>query len=255
MHAKPDFIIAGAARSGTTWTYELLAKHPQIYMAKPRQPEPKFFWKDDIYNKGMKYYLDTWFEKAPKNQLWGEKSTAYLEGSSISALRMKEALPQLKLIFILRNPIDRTYSNYLWSKKHGWEKLGLEEALKKELSREKKYGAKLKYIRPFSYRSRSLYYRLLLPFYKNFKPSQILCLRFEDLLDNPKLFAKKIHAFLGVKTRPNDANGIPPINVSDAIRLPLSPSLEKKLAKSFKSENRKLKQILGRSFKIWECRT
>jgi hypothetical protein len=52
----PDFIIGGAPRSGTTWLYELLDRHPDVHMAKPLAPEPKFFLRDDEYARGLRYY-------------------------------------------------------------------------------------------------------------------------------------------------------------------------------------------------------
>ena len=57
----PDFIIGGAPRSGTTWLYWLLDRHPEIYMASPVKPEPKFFLVDHLYEKGLRFYADTWF--------------------------------------------------------------------------------------------------------------------------------------------------------------------------------------------------
>ena len=52
----PDFIIGGAPRSGTTWLYALLDRHPDVFMARPRAPEPKFFLVDHLYEKGLQYY-------------------------------------------------------------------------------------------------------------------------------------------------------------------------------------------------------
>ena len=57
----PDFIIGGAPRSGTSWLYQVLDMHPEIHMAKPIKPEPKFFLIDKLYEKGIEYYAKTWF--------------------------------------------------------------------------------------------------------------------------------------------------------------------------------------------------
>jgi len=57
----PTFLIAGAPRSGTTWLYHLLDRHPEVYMAKPVRPEPKFFLVDELYERGLQHYIDTWF--------------------------------------------------------------------------------------------------------------------------------------------------------------------------------------------------
>jgi len=83
----PTFIIAGAPRSGTTWLYELLDRHPDVFMAKPARPEPKFFLVDELYGRGIQHYFDTWFAGAEAYPAAGEKSTNYLE-SPAAARRM-----------------------------------------------------------------------------------------------------------------------------------------------------------------------
>ena len=124
-------------------------------MAEPRSPEPKFFLCDEIYYKGLTYYFERWFKDDENYQIYGEKSTNYLE-SKTSAHRIKENIPNVKLIFMLRNPIERAYSNYLWTKKNNLEQLSFEKAILKEHVRESEYTDKEKYSRPYSYISRDL---------------------------------------------------------------------------------------------------
>lgn len=238
MRTKPDFIIAGAARSGTTWVYELLKKHPMVFMATPRQPEPKFFSHADRYRLGFHWYYKTYFQKASPLKIWGEKSTAYLEFPEISAQRIRKNLPQVKLIFILRHPVDRTYSNYQWSKKNGWEKLSFEEAIRLERSRERAYKGRLKKIRPFSYLSRSRYDKLLRPFLKKFDTKQILMLRYENLKRNPKKFALQIHEFLEITPRPRDIQGLKPENKTGSYEKPLRGALRQKISRTLKASIR-----------------
>ena len=116
----PTFIIAGAPRSGTTWLYELLDRHPDVYMAKPVRPEPKFFLVDELYSRGIQHYFDTWFAGADAYRAAGEKSTNYLE-SAVVAERIHQHLPSVKLVFILREPAHRAYSNWMWSRMNGME--------------------------------------------------------------------------------------------------------------------------------------
>ena len=61
----PDFVIAGAPRSGTTWLTSALDRHPDIWLAKPRRPEPKFFLVDELYELGIEEYSRRWFADAP----------------------------------------------------------------------------------------------------------------------------------------------------------------------------------------------
>src|SRR5271165_1590244 len=106
LHRLPDFIIAGAPRSSTTWLYVLAQRHPQLAMAEPMTPEPKFFLVDELWRCGLAYYSANWFDPLPAGRVLGEKSTNYLE-SAEAAERIYRALPWVKLVFLLRNPVDR----------------------------------------------------------------------------------------------------------------------------------------------------
>jgi Sulfotransferase domain len=111
MSRLPDFIIIGAAKCGTTTLYKKLATHPNVFMSTPKEPE--FFARDDIYQKGLDWYTNL-FALASNAQLCGEASTLY----SLTTLfpdtvtRMYDAVPQVKLIYVLREPVQRSYSYY-----------------------------------------------------------------------------------------------------------------------------------------------
>src|SRR5262245_38164489 len=160
----PDFVIGGAPRSGTTWLYEALDRHPGIHMAKPVKPEPKFFLRDDLYVNGIEYYARTWFGDVPPGRVAGEKSTDYLE-SAPAAERIARDMPGVRLIFLLREPVDRAYSNYLWTRMNGLETETFERALALEEERERSLPPRLKFTRPYSYYSRGLYADLLAPYF------------------------------------------------------------------------------------------
>ena len=143
-HRLPDFIIAGAPRSGTTWLYLLAQHHPQIAMAQPMMPEPKFFLVDELWQRGVDYYSTTWFDALPADRVLGEKSANYLESPEV-AERMCRVLPRLRLIFLVRNPVDRAYSNYLWSRQNGLETEPFERALEFEEQRERELPPQLRW--------------------------------------------------------------------------------------------------------------
>ena len=87
---------------------------------QPMVPEPKFFLVDELWQRGVDYYSKQWFDLLPAGRMLGEKSTNYLEAPEV-AERISRVLPRVKLIFLLRNPVDRAYSNYLWSRQNGLE--------------------------------------------------------------------------------------------------------------------------------------
>jgi hypothetical protein len=246
----PDFIIGGAPRSGTTWLYELLDRHPTVYMARPVTPEPKFFLIDDIFEQGLEYYSRRWFESASSSQLAGEKSTNYLE-SPLVAERISRALPTVKLIFVLRDPVDRAYSNYLWSKMNGLETEDFDTALRLEAERERAYSDRFRFARPHSYFSRGLYRTLLQPYFDQFDRTQLLVLRFEDIVANAPAVAERLHGFLGIEKRPGDSANLGAINPSDKKDSPLSVQTRRELSARFAEANRQLAELLGPEFQVW----
>jgi hypothetical protein len=247
----PDFIIAGAPRSGTTWLYHLLDRHPGVYMARPLAPEPKFFLVDETYARGLEYYSRTWFAAAPPGKLAGEKTANYLE-SGAAARRLRQDLPGVKLIFLLRDPVDRAYSNYLWSRKNGLEGEDFETALALEEQREARVPARWRYARPHAYFSRGLYADLLQPYFDLFGRGQILCRRFEDVRDRPAALAGQLHRFLGLEPRPHDAEGLGVINESEPAAGPMPAPARQALARRYAEPNRRLAALLGSEFEGWD---
>src|SRR5207253_1048381 len=199
----------------TTWLYELLDRHPDVYMAKPVRPEPKFFLVDELYARGIQHYYDTWFRGADAARAAGEKTTNYLE-SGAAAERIHRHLPEVKLIFILREPAHRAYSNWLWSRMNGMETEGFETALALEEQREQTLPAALRYARPHAYFSRGLYAAMLRPYFDLFPREQVLCLRFDDIILKPNDLTSRLHAFIGVTPRPDDTLGLDVVNPSEA---------------------------------------
>lgn len=246
----PDFIIGGAPRSGTTWLYALLDRHPAIYMAKPIKPEPKFFLVDSLYERGLAHYAETWFGKVPPGAVAGEKSTDYLE-SAQAAARIARDLPRVKLIFTLREPVARAYSNYCWTRMNGLEHESFERALELEEDRERTLPERWKFTRPFSYFSRGLYADMLEPYVSRFAREQMLILNFDDLVSSPADTAVRVHEFLGVEPRQGDAEGLGVINSATKDESGIAPDVRERLAERYRESNRRLSDLLGPSFHIW----
>jgi len=108
---RPDFIIIGAAKAGTTTLHEMLRLHPDLFMTTPKEPE--FFARDDRYTAGPGAYAALFGDARP-GQKRGEASTLY----SLTQLfprtvgRMRAHAPDVRLIYILREPVGRAYSYY-----------------------------------------------------------------------------------------------------------------------------------------------
>lgn len=249
----PTFIIAGAPRSGTTWLYELLDRHPDVFMAKPPRPEPKFFLVDELFARGIQHYYDTWFADAASYPAAGEKSTNYLE-SSTAAERIHAHLPQVKLVFILREPAQRAYSNWMWSVMNGMETEDFETALAREDERERTVTPRLKYARPHAYLSRGFYANLLLPYLKLFPREQVLCLKFDDIIRDPGELTARLHRFIDVTPRPHDAEGLDVVNPSEKRCEVMPHDVIDRLRHRYADSIRELAALVGPEFAEWEDR-
>lgn len=107
----PDFMIVGAAKCGTTTLYQHLQRHPSVFMSTPK--EMSFFSKPEVYQKGLDWYAQL-FEPAGEQQRCGEASTTYSRWPTHegTADRIADTTPRVKLLYLLRNPVDRLYSFY-----------------------------------------------------------------------------------------------------------------------------------------------
>ncbi len=122
----PDFLVAGAMRSGTTSLYRYLGAHPAVYMA-PK--ELGYF--TDHYASGPEWYSDQYSNARP-DQLLGDATADYLARPSAME-RIGETLPQVKLIASLRDPVERAWSHYLLLAARGREKRSFSTAIDDEI--------------------------------------------------------------------------------------------------------------------------
>ncbi|MEX2596288.1 MAG: sulfotransferase [Salibacteraceae bacterium] len=163
MNKHQHFIIIGAQRSGTTLLYELMDRHPEVCMARPVRPEPKYFLNEQV---SKEEYLSGYFtHRLSSHRFLGEKSTSYYEFPEV-AHRIHAVLPDVKLIFLARNPVDRALSNYFFSVQHSIETRTL-----KQVFLERKPPPLIKQtlsVNPFDYLKRGDYAALLKPYDERF---------------------------------------------------------------------------------------
>ncbi|UCD13389.1 MAG: sulfotransferase domain-containing protein [Thermoplasmatales archaeon] len=193
MAALPTFIICGTQKGGTTSLYYYLYEHPKIYMAKNK--EVRYF--DLNYHRGVKWYKKHFNDfKSKKKTILGEASPTYMYFEEVPE-RIKTLLPNVKLIFILRNPVDRAYSHYWHAINLGYEHLCFEEAIKKE--EERLSHGDLFQRQHYSYRDMGKYIVQLKRFRKYFPKEQMLIILTENLKDTPEKVMNRTFNFLEIE--------------------------------------------------------
>lgn len=192
----PNFLIIGAAKSGTTALYEYLSQHPQIYMSPVK--EPHFFSLGSKSGKKIKFnnieeYQEL-FKDVSEERAIGEASPSYLYFPE-TYQRIQQSIPQTKLIAILRHPVDRAYSNFLHNQFLGWEKIeDFSETLEAEKTR---YGNR-RWGYAFYYKDCGFYYSQLKRYFDNFPQNQIKVYLYDDLQKDSQRLMQNIFAFLEV---------------------------------------------------------
>ena len=198
----PNFLIVGAAKSGTTSLYHYLNQHPDIFM--PKWKELSFFSRDPFGPlhkvKKPEYYYKV-FAKARNQSAVGEASTSYLYDES-APRQIKKLLGTIKIIIVLRNPVDMAYSLYNHQvRKEGETLKTFESALAVEgnrrkniIFRKKCYGWHANYY----YYQRGLYFKQVKRYLDAFGKDNVLIFLFDELIRNAVAVTHKAFRFLGV---------------------------------------------------------
>lgn len=173
---KPNLIYIGTSKAGSTWIYNLLNQHPHIFMA----PGKGAYYFDSHFENGEEWYLDH-FRHAGNAQVRGEVSHSYLF-SRQACERIYAFNPNVKLMACLRNPVDRAFSSYLDRVKNGRFSGTFEQALEADemLIDRGKYATHLKC------------------YLDQFGRNGIHIARFDDIKNQPELFARELFEFLCV---------------------------------------------------------
>jgi len=125
---KPDYIIIGAMKCGTSTLAAQLGAQAGCFMTEPK--EPQYFSDDPVYAKGADWYADLFAGAGPMD-LKGEASTHYTKLPTYPATvtRMTASLPDLKLVYMIRNPMARVVSHYIHAWSEGELSCPIDEAL------------------------------------------------------------------------------------------------------------------------------
>jgi len=195
---KPNFMCIGAPKCGTTTLYDILKQHPDVYV--PSFKEPNFFNSDGNYAKGFSWYLSEFFSGVKNESSIGEFTPGYFVDDNAPERIFKELGGELKLVLLLRNPVDRAYSQYLHAKRDLDDELDFFNALEAESDRINQ----LKWVNPIlcyklSYIQNSLYHSKLENWLQYFSMDNIKIFIFEDeFLMNRSEMISELSEFLGV---------------------------------------------------------
>ncbi|MAM86249.1 MAG: sulfotransferase [unclassified Hahellaceae] len=209
MESLPNFLIIGAAKSGTTSLADYLNQHPDVFI--PPFKEPNYFALDQedlyppgpvdpriafrlLYSRSIVDYdsYQSVYAEAPERKATGDASVRYLYYPHASE-RIKEHIPNARLVIMLREPVARLYSHYCMNVQYQLEPLALLPALDAEEERkENKWGW------DWHYKSVSMYSEQIARYYEKFDREQIKVFLYDDFVNNPLSVYSEICQHIGV---------------------------------------------------------
>ena len=255
IRVLPDFVVIGSSKSGTTSLHYYLIQHPSIIAER----NVHFF--EYIHTNSIEWYRAHFPTKAYKNfkkiirkekLIVGEQTATYLFHPLVPK-RIHATMPNVKLITVLRNPVDRAYSNYHAQVREGFEKRTFDDAIKSELKRieigkkEPEYKINNDDFNNhviFSYLRHGIYVDFIKSWMEFFTKDQFLILSTYDLNNNHAKFLKQVFEFLNVPNR--KVNGLERKNVGEYKKL--DKSTRKFLVDYYRPHNERLFQLLGKNF-------
>ena len=239
--AMPAFLIIGAKKCGTTFLYDLLIRHPHVEPAAKK--ELHYF--DILYEEES----IEWYRRCFPAPRWKEgrrtitgEATPYLDASRVVPERVARVLPRARLIALLRNPVDRAYSDYQQARRKGREPLTFEEAIEAE---------KTKTLAHRKYLSRSTYADHLLRWSRFFAEEQMLVLKSEDFFERTQDTLERVLDFLDL---PNwELEALEKRN-KGKYEPRMDPTTRQRLEEYFEPHNERLYEHLGVDFEWQQLR-
>jgi hypothetical protein len=243
----PAFLIVGAAKAGTTSLHEHLSEHPAV--SAPTTKEIHYF--DFSYRRGPGWYRAHFRPPKRDGEISGESTPYYLFHPLVPE-RVARDLPEGRFIAVLRNPIDRAYSQHNHERASGHEDLPFEQAIAAEGERlrgeEERLVADAGY-RSFShqhhsYLARSRYAEQLERWFGYVDRDRFLILSAEDLFEDPQAVVADAQRFLGLEP-------VPPRDLrarNSRSYAPIAADVRERLRAEFEPHNRRLYELVGRDF-------
>ncbi|MCZ6782368.1 MAG: sulfotransferase [Proteobacteria bacterium] len=201
----PNFLIIGAMKGGTTSLYRYLEQHPDVFMSDVK--EPRFFalendpldyrGQDDPTSRCDHKTLETYtalFSEVTSERAIGEASTLYLYHPD-AAERIRHYVPEARLIAVLRHPVERAYSNFIYLRRDGREPCA---EFRDALAQEDDRVHRLRWGPLWHYKGRGFYAQQLERYFERFDRGQIRVYLYDDLRQDPEGLSKDVFGFLGV---------------------------------------------------------
>lgn len=210
----PNFIFVGTGKTGSTWLFKTLSTHPDVYMTPVK--ETNFF--DLNYTKSIDYY-SSFFSEGKGHQAVGEISHRYLHDYT-SAEKIKKHIPNARIIACIREPVDYTISDYLFTKRNGVFQGNLQEWLD---------------IR-FDWKSLD-YEDMLGQYVREFGMEQIFLYTYDEFKRDPNRLYSDICNFLEIKQMPLPDELLRPVNTASAARNKTLARTANKISKWAKRRN------------------
>jgi sulfotransferase family protein len=247
--ALPNLIVIGAMKAGTTALHRLLGCHPDVFMSEPK--ELNFFFEDEVrprshgsrtgtsareWTAGNRHRGLAWYARHfdGSKRVRGESSPGYTSPDHAGvAEAIATTIPDARLIYAVRDPVDRAVSQYRHHVREGTERRPPEEALSDERSH---------------YIARSLYHRRLSPFLSHFTSDRITVVAQEDLLRRPHETLHAIFSVLGVNPRGVSLDKATRPRPSGQALEGITDELRIRLARRFVSDVHLLERFAGRRF-------
>jgi len=246
----PTFIIGGSPRAGTTYLTEGLARHPEVHMARPFVPEPKVFMGPrqplEVYHERFRGF----FANAGAKPARGEKTTHYLTCEQSCAL-IRQVIPEVRMLFIVREPVARAYSNYLKTKKAGLENLSFEEAIALEGERPSPLPPDKAYAKPHDYLTRGDYATYAERYFKAYGRDRVLFVLHEDIVLRPEKLWKQIQDFIGVSRLSAQRLDVGVVNSAKEIGPSINPETERRLREQMLPKVRRFAAVSGLDLACW----
>ena len=202
---KPNLLIIGAMKASTTLLYDMLGRHPKIWF--PAEKEPHYFTSPDYGTPGAcEAYLQMFMACPPGKKFIGEASTGYSKSPHLGSTpkRIRETLGQPKLIYILRDPVARTISNFQHAFTRGYYHAG--------------YPISRAVIEDSIIIGASLYEHQLSEYEAEFGVGCVLVLIADELHQNPARVMGEVERFLGVDSCDGWDRPVEKINSASAVR-------------------------------------